>query len=113
MHEMSIAQSLIEVVKEEMLKHDAKSLRSVRLNIGQMSAIVPDSLSFCFNVIITGTQFEGARLIMDIIPLRGTCHRCKSEFEIKDYAFVCPSCDSSEIETIAGQDLTIVEMEVD
>ena len=113
MHEMSIAQSLIEVVKEEMLKHDARTLRSVRLNIGKMSAIVPDSLSFCFTVITTGTELEGARLIMDVIPLRGFCNECKKEFEIKEYAFVCPFCNSSDINTISGQDLTIVEMEVD
>ena len=113
MHEMSIAQSLIEVIKEEMQKHDAKALRSVRLNIGEMTAVVPDALSFCFEVATTGTELEGVRLIMDIIPLKGFCHKCKSEFEIKDYTFICPSCLSTKIEIIAGQDLSIVEIEVD
>ncbi len=113
MHEMSIAQSLIEVIKEEMQKHDAKTLRSVRLNIGEMTAVVPDALSFCFEVATTGTELEGVRLIMDIIPLKGFCHKCKSEFEIKDYTFICPSCLSTKIETIAGQNLSIVEIEVD
>ena len=55
MHEMSIAQSLIEIIEEEMKKHDAKYLRSVRLNIGQLSAVVPESLSFCFEVITSDT----------------------------------------------------------
>jgi hydrogenase nickel incorporation protein HypA/HybF len=113
MHELSIAQSLIDVVKEEMVKHEAKTLRSVRLNIGEMSAIVPDALSFCFEVATTGTELEGARLIMDVIPLKGLCHECKSEFEIKDYTFVCPSCRNTKIETIAGQNLSIVEIEVE
>jgi hydrogenase nickel incorporation protein HypA/HybF len=101
MHEMSIAQGLIDILRDEMLKHDAKALRSVRLNVGQMTAIVPDALS------------EGARLIMEIIPLRGYCSQCEEEFEIKDYAFVCPSCESTKINTIGGQDLSIVEIEVD
>lgn len=113
MHEMSIAQSLISVIREEMLKHHAKTLRSVRLKVGQLTAIVPESLSFCFEVITTGTELEGARLIMDVIPLKGSCDDCKSEFEIKDYAFVCPSCNSTKIKTIAGQDLSIAEIEVD
>ena len=113
MHEMSIAQSLIEVIREEMIRHDVKALKSVRLNVGQMSAIVPESLSFCFEVITSGTELEGARLIMDVIPLKGLCDDCENEFEIKDYAFVCPSCDSTKIKTIAGQDLSVVEMEVD
>ncbi len=60
MHEMSIIQSVIEIINEEMEKNDATILRSIRLNIGKMSAIVPDSLSFCFEVITTGTRLEGA-----------------------------------------------------
>ena len=113
MHEMSIAQSLIDILREEMLTHNAKTLRSVRLNIGQMSAVVPDALSFCFQIITGGTELEGARLIMDIIPLMGYCNECEKEFEIKDYAFLCPSCGSTKINTIGGQDLSIVEIEVD
>ena len=113
MHEMSIAQNLIDVVKEEMVKHEAKTLRSVRLDIGEMSAIVPDALSFCFEVAITGTELEGAKLNMDIVPLKGLCHECKSEFEVKNYTFVCPSCHGTKIETIAGQNLSIMEIEVE
>lgn len=112
-HEMSIAQSLIDILREEMVKHDAGTLRSARLHIGQLSAIVPDSLSFCFEVMTSGTELEGAKLIMEIIPLKGTCRDCKHTFEIQDYTFECPECSSTEIDTIAGQDLSIVEMEVD
>jgi hydrogenase nickel incorporation protein HypA/HybF len=113
MHEMSIAQSLIEIIEEEMEKHGAKALRSVRLHIGQLSAVVPEALSFCFEVITEGTALQGARLNMEIVPLRGHCRGCGAEFEIVDYAFVCPSCGSTRIETTAGQDLSIVELEVD
>ena len=113
MHEMSIAMSMIEIVREEMQKSDAKTLRSVRLNIGQMSAVVPDALSFCFEVITKGTEMEGARLMMDIIPLRGYCSNCEKEFEIKDYVFVCPICGTKKIETLSGQELAIVEIEVE
>ena len=113
MHEMSIAMSMIEIVREEMQKCDAKALRSVRLNIGQLSAVVPDALSFCFEVITKGTEMEGARLMMDIIPLRGYCSTCEKEFEIKDYVFACPLCGTKEIETLSGQELAIVEIEVE
>ena len=113
MHEMSIAQSLIDVLKEEMIRHRVKNLKSVRLNIGQMSAVVPDALSFCFQVITNGTDLEGVKLIMDIDPLVGYCNDCEKEFEIKAYNFVCSTCGSKNIETIGGQGMSIVEMEVD
>lgn len=113
MHEMSIAQSLIEIVREEMARHEVQRLRSVRLRIGQMSAIVPESLSFCFEVLTGGTELEGATLVMDVIPLTGVCRGCGTEFRVEEYTFLCPCCGGTDIEAVAGQDLSIVEMEVD
>jgi hydrogenase nickel incorporation protein HypA/HybF len=113
MHEMSIAQSLIDILREEMVRHHAKTLRSVRLHIGQLSAIVPESLSFCFEVMTAGTELEGARLDMETIPLEGFCRPCGRSFEIKAYVFLCPHCGGKDIDTVAGQELSIVEMEVD
>jgi hydrogenase nickel incorporation protein HypA/HybF len=110
---MSIAQSLVDILHEEMENHNATTLKSVTLNVGKLSAIVPEALSFCFEIIVSGTNMEGAKLLMDIIPLKGVCRDCERPFEIEDYAFSCPHCDSPNIKTIAGQDLSIVEMEVD
>jgi hydrogenase nickel incorporation protein HypA/HybF len=110
---MSIAQSLVSILQEEMAKHGATTLRSVRLSIGEMSAVVPESLSFCFEIIIQGTPLEGAKLVMDRIPLKGYCQSCDEAFDIKDFVFVCPTCASTTVETIEGQELSIVEMEVE
>lgn len=113
MHEMSIAQSLVDILQEEMTRHQAGALKSVRLHIGELSAIVPSSLSFCFEVIVKGTNMEGAQLNMDTIPVKGLCRQCRETFEVKDYVFVCPHCQGTDIETVSGQDLSIVEMEVE
>ena len=113
MHEMSIAQSLIEIIKEEMTKNDAAKLKSARLQIGQMSAIVPDALDFCFSVITEGTALEGAELIMDRVPLRGVYRKCAFEFDIINYAFLCPACGSSDIDALSGRELALIEIEVE
>jgi len=113
MHEMSIAQGMIEIIREEMEKCDSSVLKSVRLRIGKMSAIVPDSLAFCFELITEGTDLEGAELFMDIIPLAGLCNECKMEFEIEDYSFECPHCNSTRIKTVSGRELDIVEIVVE
>ena len=113
MHEMSIAQNLIQIVREEMDRHGARALKSVHLDIGQMSSVVPEALSFCFEVATSGTDMEGATLVMNIVPLRGYCPQCEKEFEIRDYTFICPSCGNTKIKTIGGRELSIVEIEVD
>ncbi len=113
MHEMSIAQSLAEILREEMEKAGARSLRSVRLAVGEMSAIVPEALAFGFQVVTAGTEMEGAELMMETVPLSGKCRDCGGEFQIRDYDFQCPSCGGSGIEIITGRELSVLEIMVD
>lgn len=113
MHEMSVAQSLIEIIREEMDRHGAKHLRAVRLQVGEMSAVVPQLLAFSFDVITSGTPLEGARLMIETVPPEGRCAECGKQFEIRDYVFLCPACGGSQIETLAGQELSLADMEVD
>ena len=109
---MSIAQSLIDVIREEMRKCDSSTLKSVYLRIGEMSSVVPGSLSFCFSIMIERTDLHGAKLVMDIIPLTGSCGDCQREFKIENYAFECPFCKGNSISIIGGKELDIVEIEV-
>jgi hydrogenase nickel incorporation protein HypA/HybF len=113
MHEMSIAQSLVEIIQEEMIAHEAKNLKSVRLQVGQMSAVVPDSLSFCFEIVTSGTSLEGAELIMEVVPLKACCQECGRSFVVQEHVFACPHCSGAKIDVFAGQELSIVELEVD
>lgn len=113
MHEMSIAQSLIDIIREEIAKNNVGILRTVRLNVGEMSAVVPESLKFCFSVLTAKTALEGVRLIMNIVPLKGRCQDCEDIFQIENFCFICPICGSRQIETIEGKNLSIVEMEVE
>lgn len=113
MHEMSIAKSLIDIIHEEMAKNNARILRTVSLNVGEMSAVVPESLKFCFSILTAKTALEGVRLIMNIVPLKGCCQECEGIFKIENFRFICPICGSDQVETIEGRDLSIVEMEVE
>ena len=113
MHEMSIAQSLLDVIREEMHKHNATELKSVLVHIGQLSAIVPDSLSFCFEVMTSGTDLEGAKLNMEIIPLTETAEHADGPLKSRIMPLNALLVSGTDIETLSGQELSIVEMEVE
>jgi len=113
MHEMSITRNMIDIIKAEMRRHNVNVLRSVHVKIGRFSSIVPEALSFCFEIMIKDTDIDGARLVIDIIPLMGRCVGCDREFEIKDYSFLCPFCGGMKVDTISGQELSVVDIEVD
>lgn len=112
MHELSLAQSIIDIVDETLNGEDNKLL-DVFVEIGELVAVVPESLEFCYNVITENTKYAGSKLDIKILPLMSKCKNCKKEFQIEKFTFVCPHCDSSELDVIQGQELRISHLEVE
>jgi hydrogenase nickel incorporation protein HypA/HybF len=111
MHEMSIAQSILEVVKEHAGKNEHR-VRTIRLRIGEMAGVVPESLRFCFEVASEGTRAQGAELLIDEVPIRCRCSRCGIEFTVERFLFLCPTCCTTDVEVISGNELDVVELDL-
>lgn len=108
MHEMALTQSVVEAVCE----HAAgRRVLTVRLEVGALCAVVPDAMSFCFDLATEGTVAAGARLDIDTRPGMARCRSCGAEFELPDLILLCP-CGSADVEVTGGRDLRILSMEV-
>lgn len=108
MHEMAITQSVVDAVCE----HAAgRRVHSVKLEVGALCAVVPDSMLFCFELATEGTVADGARLDLDVRPGLARCRDCTAEFQLQDVILLCP-CGSADVEVLAGRDLRILSMEV-
>jgi hydrogenase nickel incorporation protein HypA/HybF len=113
MHEVSIAETLIEVAVENCLKQGGKRIDSIRVQVGRATGIMPDALLFAFDAIKIGTIAEKATLTIDEIPVSGTCLNCNKKFEVDEaYVITCPNCGSLSIQIETGRELNIYEMEV-
>jgi len=113
MHEMSIAQNIIEIIEEQLRETEFSKVSVVKMKIGALTAVEPSALLFCFDVISKGTLAEGARLEIDEVPIRGQCKECQTNFEVQDYFFVCPTCGSVDVKLISGEELLVSELEVE
>lgn len=111
MHEMSITEDLIAIIRGEMKKSSLKRLVSVKLRLGELTAIDPESLRFCFDASIKKTELEGALLEIEGVPLTGRCSGCATTWKITDLALICPACNSTDVEKIAGTELDIVSID--
>ena len=108
MHEMAITQSVVDAVCE----HAAgRRVHSVKVEVGALCAVVPDSMQFCFELATEGTAADGARLELNVHPGMAHCRTCANEFELHDPILLCP-CGSADVEVVAGRDLKILSMEV-
>jgi hydrogenase nickel incorporation protein HypA/HybF len=107
-HEMAITQGVVDAVCE----HAAgRRVHSVRVEVGALCAVVPDSMQFCFDLATEGTVADGARLDLDVRPGSARCRTCGREFVLDDLILLCP-CGSADVEVLAGRDLRILSMEV-
>ena len=113
MHEVSIAQSLIEIAIDNCIKQGYKGIEVIRVKIGKASGVVSDSLLFAFEALKTGTIAEKAVLIVDEIPVSGFCDSCKMPFTVEEkYVLSCPKCRGVSFRLDTGRELNIDEMEV-
>ena len=110
---MSIAQSILDIVDEYMTTENGQKLKEVAVEIGELVAVVPDSLTFCYDVLVEETPYKNSKLNIHIIPLEGTCSDCNRSFKIKNYEFLCPECQSADLQIKGGQELRISHLEVE
>ncbi|MDE5118084.1 MAG: hydrogenase maturation nickel metallochaperone HypA [Trichodesmium sp. St2_bin2_1] len=110
MHELGITQNIVAIVAENA---NNRLVKRVTLEIGELSAIMPDAIEFCFDVCRKGTVLEGATLEIIKIPGLGKCHQCAAEIPLEQPFGICHVCNSVELDIIQGQELKIKEMEVE
>jgi len=110
MHELSITRSVVAIVSECAA---GQRVTRVRLEIGRLSAIMPEAIRFCFGVCAENTPAAGATLQIDEIPGRGCCGDCGAEVELVALVGRCPACGSASLRLIAGQEMKIREIELE
>ena len=112
MHELSIARDILDIVNQYVAPEQMNAVRSVRLKVGKLSGIVPESLEFCFSAVVSDTPLAQANLEIERIPTRAECPDCGNSFLIDDPAFLCPRCGSTSIRVVSGTELQVVEIEL-
>jgi hydrogenase nickel incorporation protein HypA/HybF len=112
MHELSIAQSIVDIIGQYVPAGSMASVRLVKVRIGPLAGVVADSLEFCFGAIVGETPLADARLDIEETPLRSQCSHCDKIFDVEGAAFLCPGCGSTEIKVISGTEMQVVEIEL-
>lgn len=113
MHELSIAQSILDTVISEAVKRELKQVNIIGLRIGAMTDIVPEALEFGFNALKADTILSNTSLKIETVPIKGYCEKCSERFEVNEFIFVCPQCYSNKIKTEQGSELDIAYLEVE
>ena len=109
MHELGITQQVVEIVCR---RAEGRRVKRVTLEIGKLTALLPDAVRFCFDLCCEGTEAAGAELEIDEIPARARCQACQTEI-VKDHPFGMCECGSCDLKWLSGEELRVREIEIE
>ncbi len=111
MHELSITENILSIA----LRHagDAERITNLHLVIGDLSAIVGESVQFYWDILSKGTIAEGSTLHFERIPTKFQCLNCERDFEPDGRRFDCPRCDSDQVKLVAGKEFQLASIDVE
>jgi hydrogenase nickel incorporation protein HypA/HybF len=112
MHEMSIAESILQAVAAETARVPHARPTRVGVRIGELAGIDPESLHFCFEAIVKDSEFDGLQLEIESRARRHRC-LCGTEFAVDGYEFTCPTCGYEATSCISGDELELAFVEVE
>jgi len=113
MHEMGLVQNIFDIVLKTAEQNSISKVLRINIRAGQMRAIVPEQLQFCFEILSKESPIvEGAELVVEILPVEGKCKSCTHEFAVEEFQFVCPECKHEDIEVLQGMELLVSNIEV-
>ena len=113
MHEYSIVQSLIESCEDHAKQNDVSKITKVVVKIGVMSGVEPHLLSEAFELFKEGSVCDGCEFVMNIQKVKIECRECHKVSELQQNEYHCPDCKSIDVNVIDGEDMFLMQLELE
>jgi hydrogenase nickel incorporation protein HypA/HybF len=92
MHELSVAESIIETVTRDATERGFGKVNRLSITIGELSMVNVDTLAFALEHLTKDTILEGASFNLEREEARGRCRTCGKDRKPTPPFFLCPVC---------------------
>lgn len=113
MHEMSLCESILQIVEDESQRQGFQRVVRVRLEIGRLSGVEIDAMRFCFGAVTRDSLAADADLEIIELPGKAWCLPCACEVEVGQRFDACPQCGSYQLQVTGGDEMRIRDLEVE
>jgi len=113
MHEIGIANSILDTVQREVDRSPGSIPCKVGVRIGELSGVNPDALRFAFEVLTQESDFPQIQIEIQVCPRRHLCAECDLAFSVIEFDSRCPGCGHETARCISGDELDIVYLEME
>ena len=112
MHEFGIAEGVLKAALDAARKNGSTKVEVVRLRVGALAGVVEEALTFAFEALSEDTPAQGAKLLVEAVPVTCYCVPCTSEFAAPRFSYRCPVCQTLSQEVRRGRELELISIEV-
>ncbi|MCB1761633.1 MAG: hydrogenase maturation nickel metallochaperone HypA [Gammaproteobacteria bacterium] len=113
MHEMSLCESILQVIEQSAANQGFTRVKTVWLEIGVLAAVELEAMRFGFDVVTRGSLADGAKLEIVELPGEAWCMRCAKTVRVKQRFDDCPDCGGYQLQLTSGEEMRIKELEVE
>ena len=112
MHELSIAQNILDIVRDYVTEERYGEVQAVKVRLGELSGVQAESLDFCFSAIVGETALKHAALKIEHVPPRLHCAACGNSCAADGLLCRCPGCGDRNVKLVSGTELQVTEIEL-
>lgn len=110
MHELSLCRAIAGVVKSHA---SGRRVAAVRVRVGALRQVVPDSLTFCWGLVRDHEDMPEAELELELVAATVRCHSCGGLSEITSrWSVACPRCASVDVSVLSGEEFLVTSIDV-
>lgn len=110
MHEVSLAEGVIDVVERAAEGAHATAVSEVRVAVGELSNVEIEALAFAFESVKKGTVANDAKLVIDRPEGRAWCMTCQKDVPYHRFGDACPICGGYQVVVSGGRDMRVVDI---
>jgi len=115
MHELPVTESILQIVLKHALMNNVRQVMTVYLQIGRLSDLEDEWIQRYFDYLSKSTVAEGAKLIIERMPIVVQCNACSTSYEAEAAKLgdlICPNCGGKDSTLVSGREYYIKDMEV-
>lgn len=112
MHEMSLAESVVQIAEDTARQNGGSRISSVFLEVGRLAGVEIEALRFCFEAASRESLAAGATLVIEQPDGQAWCMPCSETVTLSSLAEPCPRCGSHQLQVTGGNELKVREVEI-
>jgi hydrogenase nickel incorporation protein HypA/HybF len=107
-HELSMCEAIARRVAD---RAAGRTVTRVDVRVGHLRQVVPDAMTFSWEMLVRATVLDGAQLEIEQVPVTVWCEACATLTTLDVPVLACGTCASSNVEMRSGDELILVSFE--